>query len=69
MFSLICARINVWVNIREAGDLWRNRAHYDEIVMLFSELEWGRESQVYYNLIKRCVIMVVFYAAVFAVGW
>ena len=26
--------INVWVNNREAGDLRRNRAHYDVIVMV-----------------------------------
>ena len=26
---LICARINGWVNNREAGDLRRHRAHYD----------------------------------------
>ena len=33
MFSLICAWINGWVNNREAGDLRRQRAHYDVIVM------------------------------------
>ena len=33
MFSLICARINGWVNNRETGDLSRHRAHYDVIVM------------------------------------
>ena len=33
MFSLICARLNGWVNNREAGDLRRHRAHYDVIVM------------------------------------
>ena len=33
MCSLICARRNVWVNNREAGDLRRHRAHYDVIVM------------------------------------
>ena len=33
MFSLICAWINGWVNTREAGDLWRYRAHYDVTVM------------------------------------
>ena len=33
MFTLICARINGWVNNREAGDLRRKRAHYDVIVM------------------------------------
>ena len=34
MFSLMCARINSWVNNREAGDLRRYRHHYDVIVML-----------------------------------
>ena len=34
MFSLICARINGWVNNGEAGDLRRHRAHYDVTVML-----------------------------------
>ena len=33
MFSLMCARINSWVNNREAGDLRRYRRHYDVIVM------------------------------------
>ena len=35
MFSLICVWINGWVNNREAGDLRRNRAHYDVIVMIW----------------------------------
>ena len=35
MFILICARINGWVNTREAGDLRRYRPHYDVIVMCF----------------------------------
>ena len=34
MFSLICTWINGWVNNREAGDLRRHRAHYDETVMI-----------------------------------
>ena len=33
MFSLICARINGWINNRESGDLRRHCAHYDVIVM------------------------------------
>ena len=33
MFSLICTRINGWVNNGEAGDLRRHRHHYDVIVM------------------------------------
>ena len=32
-FSLICARINGWVNTREAGDKRRHRAHYGVTVM------------------------------------
>ena len=36
MFSLICAWINGWLNNREAGDLRRNRAHYDVIIMHWS---------------------------------
>ena len=34
MFTLICARINGWVNNIEAGDLRRYLPHYDVIVML-----------------------------------
>ena len=33
MFTLICARINGWVNNRAAGDLRRHCAHYDVILM------------------------------------
>ena len=33
MFTLICARINGWVNNGEAGDLRRYRVHYDVTVM------------------------------------
>ena len=38
MFSLICARINDWVNNREADDLRRHRGHYDVSVMASSWL-------------------------------
>ena len=38
MFSLICARINGWVNNSEAGDLKRHRAHYDVSVMPMHKL-------------------------------
>ena len=34
MFSLICARMNGWINNREAGDSSRYRAHYDVTVMV-----------------------------------
>ena len=34
IFSLICTRINGWMNNGEAGDLRRHRAHYDVVIML-----------------------------------
>ena len=37
-FFFICAWINGWVNNREAGDLRRNRAHYDVIVMRWKQI-------------------------------
>ena len=40
MFSLMCARINSWVNNREAGDLRRYRRHYDVIVMSITMPLW-----------------------------
>ena len=33
MFSLVCARMNGWVNNREAGDFRRHGAHFDVIVI------------------------------------
>ena len=33
IFSLICARIDGWVNNRKAGDLRRHVVHFDVIVM------------------------------------
>ena len=38
MFSLICSLISHWVNIGEAGDLKRHRAHYDVIVMTLNNV-------------------------------
>ena len=37
MFSLICTRINGWVNNGNAGDLRRIRAHYDVTVMYWKD--------------------------------
>ena len=46
MFSLICARINSWVNNREVGDLRRYRPQYDVIVMKTGyEEPWSRASR------------------------
>ena len=42
MFTLICARINGWVNNPEAGDLRRHCTHYDVIVMcLTKDMSFG----------------------------
>ena len=42
----ICARINGWVNNREAGDLRRHRVHYDVIVMTDSTcMQWRHRVQ------------------------
>ena len=38
MFSLICAWINGWVDNHEAGDLRCHCAHYDVIVMRYTEI-------------------------------
>ena len=43
MFTLICARINGWVNNREAGDLRRYRTHYDVIVMCVIDVACHRK--------------------------
>ena len=40
MFSLICVRINCWINNRKAGDLRRHRGHYDVSVMTSFKLIW-----------------------------
>ena len=45
MFSFIRARINGWVNTREAGYLRRRHAHYDVIVMCV--LDWYESDQLY----------------------
>ena len=39
MFSLICTWTNGWVNNRDAGDLRRHCAHYDDIVMEWTWLD------------------------------
>ena len=38
MFTLICARINGWVNNRDAGDLSRYRTHYTMTDMIYCPL-------------------------------
>ena len=53
MFSLICARINDWVNNREAGDPSRYRGHYDVIVMKY----WVPVGFIFWYLCLKCVVV------------
>ena len=56
MFSLICARINDWVNNREAGDLRRHHGHYDVYVMYWftllslKTLQWRHMSIIAFQM-------------------
>ena len=52
MFSLICTWINRWVNNRKAGDLRRNRAHHDVIVMYNDPI--GRSTAMHSNVWFLC---------------
>ena len=45
IFSLICARINGWVNNREAGYLRCHHAHYDIIVMKLWDFSTDKKSR------------------------
>ena len=54
MFTLICTRINGWVNNGEAGDLRRYRAHYDVIVMRWQGCHWDEYLNTF--ITKMCII-------------
>ena len=53
MFSLICARMNGWVNSGEAGDLRRHRVHYDVIVM---RIIFYHDTLIVYFLIRAYLL-------------
>ena len=67
MFSLICTRINGWVNNREPGDLSDHGTHYDVIVMQCSKLvsllinlvfAYGRKYECVSSL-SYCLLLVI----------
>ena len=61
MFSLICAWINDWVNIREAGNLRRHRAHYYVIVVPESYNRKDTQHKLAFtNVFKILIIDVLF---------
>ena len=63
MFSLICAWINNWVNNRKAGDLRRNHAHYDVIVMVSADvmalktLKPKQKSRTFADDTFKCILL------------
>ena len=71
MFTLICARINGWVNTREGGDLRRYRPHYYVIVMMYiastlchnrvsAKRSIGNKVNIYTSMIKKLCIFITF---------
>ena len=63
MFSLICAWINGWVNIGDAGDMSSHRVHYDVTVMITGPSERnllvtdGSPSQTTSNAERICCFL------------
>ena len=54
MFSLIYARINGWLNNREAGDLRRHRVHNDDIVIQMKQHKIAHKIK---GMIRRFLII------------
>ena len=61
MFSLICGRINVWVNNGEAGDLRRHRAHYYVTVMEWYLMVLNSKMLVKYSLLSVSILSIIFH--------
>ena len=57
VFSLICTRINGWVNNDEAGDLRRNHAHYDVTVMFMKWIECNIALQFEYTVLHELYVL------------
>ena len=53
IFSLICARINGWVNNGEASDLTRHRAHYDGMYSIWIDLSVTKLAGCFMNYIDH----------------
>ena len=56
MFSLICTRINGWVNNGEAGDLRRHRDHYD--VIMYGQIASNIHVSEIYRFSCNCVWLI-----------
>ena len=56
IFSLNCAWMNGWVNNDEAGDLRRNRAHYDVTLMVCKIRVWLIDYiRQFHSYVMRCI--------------
>ena len=60
MFSLICVGINGWVNNLEAGDLRRYRAHYDVILVVYSEKLSKWYNNWCHHAKRRCITRYIY---------
>ena len=71
MFSFICARINGWVNHREAGDLRHHRAHYDVIVIVRSifDIIFDRSYSFVCTLHHINIIIVIVQTYLMTLNW
>ena len=59
MFFFICASINGWVNIGEAGDLRRHCAHFDVIVMFVRGWKYPGHQEPCYCLKNLCLSLCI----------
>ena len=62
-FSLICARMNGWINNGDAGDLRRHRAHYGVTVMSYVRSVFNQHTtnlRVSAILTFGCLVLFVF---------
>ena len=58
MFSLMWARANVWANNRDAGDLRRNCAHHDVIVMIWQKHNSRVRTKMLTNSAQRHLLVI-----------
>ena len=71
MFSFMCARINGWVNHREAGDLRHHRAHYDVIIIVRSifDIIFDRSYSFVCTLHHINIIIVIVQTYLMTLNW
>ena len=67
MFSLICAWLNAWGNIREDADLRRHRANYDVIVVIQTAVQRNHYNDVIMSLMaSQITSLTIVYSTVYS---